>query len=192
MSEEQYKKKKKMVLLSLFCTIAVMLVIGISYAFWQKTKVQEEANVIASACFDIELSGKNAIDLAETYPISNEDGMQTIPFTFTVKNICDYQTVYTVNLEALVATTFENNSVKVALDDNYKLYSEYTSTNKNFDDSKDARILTSGVLSKGQSKTYNLRLWIDENAPNTEQKKVFESKIIINSELSTNATNSDE
>lgn len=181
MSEEQYKKKKKLLLLSIVCTIAIALGIGISYAFWQETKVQEETNVIASDCFDIELSGNKAINLAKAYPLVDESGMQTLPFTFTITNLCDYKTVYTINLESLATTTLQSSSLKVALDDSYKLYSNYKTTNKHFSDSKESRILGSGVLLKKESKTYNLRLWIDSNVPNTEQNKVFESKIVINS-----------
>lgn len=184
MSEELYQKKKKILILSIFCTVAIMLIAGVSYAFWQKTKTQENPNVIATKCFDITLSGKNAIDLPESYPLSDEEGMQTLPFTFTIENICDYKTSYTVNLESLAASTLSSSSIKVALEDNYKLYSLYTTTDKHFPDSVESRILTSGVLSKGESKTYNLRIWIDKNAPSTEQSKRFESKIVINSELS--------
>lgn len=188
MNEEQFQRKKKMLILSIFCTIAIMLVVGVSYAFWQKTKTQENPNVIATKCFDISLSGKNAIDLPESYPLSDEDGMQTLPFTFTIENICDYKTSYTVNLESLAASTLSNTSIKVALEENFKLYSLYTTTDKHFPDSVESRILTSGVLSKGESKTYNLRLWIDKDAPSTEQNKRFESKIVINSELASTKT----
>ncbi len=187
-NEEQLQKKKKTLILSIICTVGIMLVVGVSYAFWQKTKTQENPNVIATKCFDISLSGKNAIDLPESYPLSDDDGMQTLPFTFTIENICDYKTSYTVNLESLAASTLSNSSIKVALEDNYKLYSSYTTTDKYFPDSVESRILTSGVLAKGESKTYNLRLWIDKDAPSTEQNKRFESKIVINSELATTKT----
>lgn len=190
MSEETYQKKKKMLILSIVCTIGIMLIVGVSYAFWQKTKTQEDQNVIATKCFDISLSGRNAIDLPETYPLSDEEGMQTLPFTFEIENVCDYKTSYTVNLESLAASTLSNSSIKVALEDKYKLYSEYTATDKHFPDSKDSRILTSGVLAKGESKTYNLRIWIDKDAPTTEQNKRFESKIVINSELAPTKTTS--
>lgn len=185
MSEEVYKKKKKTILLSLFCTLGILLIGGISYAFWQKTKVQEQENVIASDCFNVELRRKNdAINLADSYPLSNEAGMQNLPFTFTIENTCNYKVAYTINLEALENSTFQSSSIKVALDDNYKLYSLYSTADKYFDSSKDARVLATGVLDKREtSKEYNLRLWIDENAPSTEQNKTFESKIVINSLL---------
>ena len=34
-------------------------------------------------------------------------------------------------------------------------------------------VLISGTLESNGSVTYNLRIWIDEEAPNTEQNKVF-------------------
>ena len=47
-NEEQLQKKKKTLILSIICTVGIMLVVGVSYAFWQKTKTQENPNVIAT------------------------------------------------------------------------------------------------------------------------------------------------
>ena len=181
MEEEKINSKKKTILIGTITIIAVILIIGVSYAFWQITKIQEETNVIASGCFDVSLEGNNPINLANSYPITSAEGMATTPYTFTITNTCNNSANYIVNLESLSNTTFNNTSIRVALDNNNKLYSEYIESNKYYEDSKEARTLVSGTLEDNGSVTYNLRMWIDESAPATEQNKVFVSKIVVTS-----------
>lgn len=180
------EKKKNIISLSLVIVLAIVLIGGISSAFFIKTKKQDEMNVIAtSACFDVKLEdNKSPINLASAYPISDTDGEATTPYTFKITNICNNKVNYDINLESLENTTFNNSSIKVSFDNNVKLYSLYDQVNTYFESSIDSRHLTSGVLNKkGDSVEYNLRLWIDKDAPVTEQNKIFESKIIINVSL---------
>lgn len=177
------KKRKKTIFFSSAFIVALVLIVGLSYSFFVKSKKQEQGNVIATSCFDIDLVGQNPINLASAYPISEEDGMNTIPYTFTITNICDNKINYDINLESLVTTTFNSDSIMTAIDTNIKLYSSYEKGTNYFENSKDARHLTSGFLNKGDSKTFNLRLWIDKNASSTEQNKIFESKIIVYANL---------
>lgn len=175
---------KKIISTSLAIVLAIILIGGISFAFFIKSGKQEQRNVITtSSCFNIKLEGENPINLATAYPISEEAGMNTAPYTFTITNTCNSKTHYDISLEALSTTTFNSDSIMTALDTTAKSYSDYEVGKNYFENSKDSRILTSGVLNKGDSKTYNLRLWISENAPITEQNKIFESKIVVYANL---------
>ncbi len=182
MEEEKMNSKKKAMLICSITVLAVILIVGISYAFWQVTKVQEETNVIASGCLNITLEGNKAINLNSVYPITKEEGMKTTPYSFTLTNTCNNEVNYIVNLESLQETTFQNTSIRVEIDNEAtsknKLYSNYTEANKYFDTSKEARTLVSGTLGNNGTIAYNLRMWIDEDTPNTEQNKIFKSKIV--------------
>ena len=107
--------------------------------------------------------------------------MKSTPYTFTITNTCSGSANYIVNLESLSNTTFNSISIRVALDETNKLYSEFEESNKYFEDSIEARTLVGGTLEDNESVTYNLRMWIDENAPATEQNKIFASKIVVTS-----------
>ncbi len=179
MEEEKINNKKRTILICSITVVAVILIVGISYAFWQLTKLQEDTNIISSGCFGVSLEGNEAINLTSAYPLKTEEGMKSTPYTFTITNTCSGSANYIVNLESLANTTFQNSSIRVALDNTDKLYSEYTESNKYFDDSVEARTLVSGTLEDNGSVTYDLRMWIDENAPSTEQNKIFASKIVI-------------
>ena len=179
--ETKISSKKKTMLICSITIVAVILIVGISYAFWQATKVQEDSNIISSGCFGVELEGNEAINISSAYPLKTEEGMQNTPYTFTITNTCSGSASYIVNLESLSTTTFQNTSIRVALNETNRLYSEYSESNKYYSDSKESRKLISGTLANNESVTYNLRMWIDESAPNTEQNKVFASKIVVTS-----------
>ena len=181
--EEKIEKvdnsKKKLILILTICVMTLLLVVGISYALWQTTKVQEDTNIIASGCFDVSLEGKNPINLANTFPITDNEGKTTTPYTFTVKNKCSVATNYDISLESLVNSTLDSSKIKVMINDNMKLLNNFTETEKYFENSKDSRVLATGTLKAEETVTYNLRLWIDESVTNEDQNKTFDSKIIV-------------
>ncbi len=178
--EEEQVKKKKIILISSITIVALILVVGISYALWQQTRVQEGTNYIASGCFGVQFEGNNPINLANSFPITTEDGMKTTPYTFTITNTCNGKAAYDVNLESLSNTTFQNTSIRVALDETNKLYSEYSEAEPYYNDSVESRRLISGRLEANESVTYTLRIWIDEAVTIEEQNKTFASKIVVN------------
>ena len=115
------EKKKKYMLIGIIGTL--ILLIGVSYAYWRLTLTQTGTNQIASSCFDITLMNEqNAINLQRAYPILDEEGMSLTPYTFTITNNCDTFAFYSVNLELLETVLAENRLssrfVKVMLDEN--------------------------------------------------------------------------
>ncbi|MGM9834956.1 MAG: LamG domain-containing protein [Bacilli bacterium] len=177
-------KKKSIILISLSVLLMICITVGMSYSYFQKTKKQTITNVAATSCLDINLTGNNEIDLQNEFPISDEEGMELVPYTFTITNTCTSPIQYDVVLESLAGTTLQNTSVQVALGNSNKMYSNYETVETTLTDSKEARRLTTGVLTaENNSKTYELRLWIDKDAPLSEQNKSFATKIMINGTL---------
>ena len=77
----------------------LLVIVGVSYALWQQSKVQEGTNYIASGCFGVTFEGNNPINLSNSFPITEEDGMKTVPYTFTITSSCNGKAAYDVNLE---------------------------------------------------------------------------------------------
>ena len=95
-------QKRKKVLLFIGILIMLCGVIGISYAYWMLTYMQEGLNRVASGCFSLSLTNeKNSINLQNAYPILDEEGKTLTPYSFTITNTCDLFASYTVNLEML-------------------------------------------------------------------------------------------
>lgn len=177
--------------------IAIFMVLTLfmasSYALWKVTIYQETENIIETGCFSIEFQDKSSsINLGNTYPMSDTNGMKTVPYVFTLKNTCTVDANYTLYLN-----TLEVDGVKLA--DNLIKYSlvkeggavataqKLSTATPNIDKSHftyTKNILNSYELGTGSLKgktsedsddggavTYSLRLWIDESGKNAVRDK---------------------
>ena len=83
------KKNKKIWIIGglVLCLVAV---IGITFAFFSTGGTQEQTNILNSGCLNIELTdASSSINLTNTYPISDVEGVDTTSYDFTIRNTCD-------------------------------------------------------------------------------------------------------
>ena len=185
-------KKKRNILITIVLLIGIIAIIGISYAIWFLNLTQTGQNNIASSCFNITFTDKDNISLQKAYPILDEEGKKLTPYEFTITNTCDSYASFNVNLEVLNTTTLTNNDAIKAMissktndtetEITTSLLSSYQTTTKTLDNAQTAFNLTTGYLNAKESKTYTLRLWLDENVNmNTEgvQNAKFSSKVVV-------------
>ena len=185
-------KKKRNILITIALLIGIIAIIGVSYAIWFLNLTQTGQNNIASSCFNITFTDKDNISLQKAYPILDEEGKKLTPYEFTITNTCDSYASFNINLEVLNTTTLTNNdAVKVMISSktgdteteiNTNLLSSYKTTTKTLDNAQTSFNLTTGYLNAKESKTYTLRLWLDENVnANTEgvQNAKFSSKVVV-------------
>ena len=186
------EKKKRNILVIAVLLIGVVAIIGVSYALWSLNLTQTGKNDIASTCFNISFTEKDNISLQKSYPLYDKDGKKLTPYEFTITNNCDSYASFNVNLEVLNTTTLTNNdAVKVMISSktgateteiNTNLLSSYKTTTKILDNAQASFNLTTGYLNAKESKTYTLRLWLDENVDmNTKgvQNTKFSSKVVV-------------
>ena len=151
-----------------------MLLIGVSYALWIILREQDTENRITSSCISIELeSVTEEISLSNAIPLTDEDGMNTTPYTFTIKNTCttfiSYDVIFLVDSESTLGTQY----VDAVLDRNViKTLDQYESREI---DNQTGYILQSGNLSQADEITYNLRMWLDEEV--TVDDPVFNTSL---------------
>ena len=185
-------KKKRNILVIAVLLIGVVAIIGVSYALWVLNLTQTGQNDIVSSCFNITFEDKDNISLQKAYPILDEEGKKLTPYEFTINNTCDSYASFNVNLEVLNTTTLTNNDAVKAMisskandketEITTSLLSGYKTTTKTLDNAQTAFNLTTGYLNAKESKTYTLRLWLDENVDmNTEgvQNAKFSSKVVV-------------
>ena len=199
-------------LIGVLVFIFIMVIFtGVSYAYWQKNYAQKSTNKIKSGCFSFELTDENPINLANTYPISETDAMKNTPYTFTITNNCSIDMYYNVTLNTTGSSDLDNylnyklldekgNTVGPKIIGSTKKYDEYnnytyTDENNNTYNILNSYILTSGsltkatmnsdnsaVVTKGQSKTYKLYVWMDESVEDlSTMGKSFTGKVIVTS-----------
>ncbi len=201
-------KKKKYVIIASICVI-LLIVIGVTYAYWTTTQVQKDQNVINTDCLRISYTNKTdatGFTLEKAFPISDGDGRALDGYTFTIKNECNTYVNYTVNMESLKLTADGNvstddvnyedkqvdiNYINTTLNDGAVLELggyKPTSTLLKKDDTNtatayDTRELETGALGpKGEgndSIDYTLRMWLDSETPDSEMSKTYKGKISV-------------
>ena len=83
------KTKLKNRIVFIIVGFCLLLSVGVSYALWIVLKEQNTENKITSSCINMELVGvTEEINLSNAMPLTDTDGMNTTPYTFTIKNTC--------------------------------------------------------------------------------------------------------
>lgn len=168
-------KKHKIALIVIGILLIVAIFTGASYALWSATHTQEDPNTLSTNCFNIEFTEQTAnVNMETAFPISDTEGLQTEPYTFTLENTCSTNASFAINLDIDSTNTMTSSFIKVAVNNN------------------PARLLTrfggkqtihKGTLHANSKDVYSVRMWIDEKATVSDVSgKTFKSKIIIESE----------
>ncbi len=99
------------------CMVITMFIAS-SYALWSVTITQESKNIIESGCFSITFddTDSSSINLTNAYPISDEKGLKTTPYAFTIKNTCTVDAKFTLYLNSLdVVNKLSDEYIKYSL-----------------------------------------------------------------------------
>ena len=198
---EEKKNNKKFILITFGIIGTILLVVGITYAYWILTREQTRENVVNSACLNINFVGENDINLPNAYPMTNEQLDKFLstatPYHFTITNECDDLANVTINLESLNAGTdkqLEDQYINAVLyQTNYKanLFKNKKLTedvlndeNKVIKESLHAYKLYSFTLKQNEEKEFNLQLYLDQDTPRSEEtmNASWKGKITLSSE----------
>ena len=171
-------KNKKIIILIILILISILTLIGSSYALLTKTFTSKKLSVEVGT-LKVDFTEGNAINLDNTKPMSDSDGLNTTPYTFTITNSGTIDSYYTISNEEDTNNTLDTTYLK------YKLVSNdgYDSGIKRLKDigTGTYRILDERALQKSKNVTYKLYLWISSDAGNDIQNKIYKSKIVVNS-----------
>ena len=168
------KMKLKNRIVFIIVGFCLLLSVGVSYALWIVLKEQNTENKITSSCINMELEGvTEEINLSNAIPLTDTDGMNTTPYTFTIRNTCtsfiSYEIIFLVDSES----TLDAQYVDVVLDRNQiQTLKQYESREI---EGETGYILQSGNLSQEDEITYNLRIWLDEEV--TVSDPVFNTSL---------------
>ena len=173
-------KSKKIVILAL--ALLFLISIGISYAYWRYAVMQTKENNLTSSCLSISLTEESdAINLEKAYPITDEEGMDLTPYTFTIKNTCNSFISYEVALGILEESDLSSSYIAAVLNTNeIKKLNEYPEVE--IEGYKEGRLLQTGSLSYEDEETYSLRIWMDESVTMDDiesMNKALYSKIVV-------------
>lgn len=175
------KKNKKKIVIGII--VLLLVVIGLTYAYLIVTRTATKENEVVFGCIDISLENEaNDISLINQFPISDEEGMNLTPYTFTVKNNCDNDISYYINLEAIgtEADSIRSSSIKIMLDENAPvILGDKFVGQTTIETAYKAHLLKLEELEPNGSADHTLRIWLDKDAPLDERQKTFTSKITV-------------
>ncbi len=179
--------------------ILVTITIGTSYSYYSIASEQTDPNELATTCFDISYSeGSNgSINLATTYPMNETNALSRLtPYEFTITNTCstgaDINYAVTLNTLTNPASTLPLSTLRYKL--NQTSPTSITGTSgllgsasvydlnasiKSDEGIDTSYSLATGSLAPGSSVTYNLYLWIDENATNDVMNDTFTGRVLV-------------
>ena len=181
------KKTKNIFVITAAIILVVIVIIGSTYAYWQITANQTNANTINTACFKTVFTEQNdGVSLNNTYPKTDGAGMKQVPYKFTLTNECDSIAQYQINLEVLNTSNLNSQYIKAVLNKkNLKKLTEYESVTKTLDNATESYKLFTGYLDQYESKSFELLVWMDEDTPlnNDTMSKSWNSKITIISSI---------
>ena len=177
---------KKPVKIIIGVILASCFILGITYALWQIIITETNPNLVKLGCFETTFDEGSGIASIGAFPMSDVDGKQETPYTFTITNVCNTPAYYQVNLDIIDVTPLDPLSpmfIKAVLDDNTPktlIESNYEEVTPTVPGATTSYKLEMELLGKGEQVTYDLRLWIDESAPlELIKNKAFESKIVV-------------
>ena len=147
----------------------IVLVSGFSYAAFRTDITGIEVQSINSGCLKVDMSDNGALSLTNKAPQTDESGLNEAPYTYTLTNTCSVDAYYVTTINVMNDSNLDNVSkIKVALDGDSYLAPTFEGSLSETElvDTSETGVsktykLDEGYLAKGETKTFNLRTWID-------------------------------
>ena len=182
----RYRLKKKYAILAVvFAGLGLfLLVLGGSYAFFTN-QVTSKDYVIYTGNLQIDYTRTgNLINLTKAYPKTNTEGLQEEGYSFNITNNGNIDARYQIRLELDNSNTLPLEYIKMAY---IRTKSNSTQTDEEIEPillsnlNNTLTFISDKQIGAGKEDSYNLKLWIDYNAPNDIQGKTFKATIVVDS-----------
>ena len=175
-------KKKIMIIVSSIILVLAAL-FTTTYSLFYKEDVAANPSNYSTGLLQIEATSlSDTISLDSALPMTDEEGIETTPYVFSIKNTGNVDYKFDVKLLSTSSNTINSQYIKLKIDNgNPVVLSSLTNS-----------IIKSNVVVKAkESINITLRVWLSKDTPNTEIGKTFNSKIVIDGQSIYTSTNND-
>lgn len=175
-------KKKIMIIVSSIILVLVAL-FTTTYSLFYKEDVAANPSNYSTGILQIEATSlSDTISLDSALPMTDEEGIETTPYVFSIKNTGNIDYKFDVKLLSTSSNTINSQYIKLKIDNgNPVVLSSLTNS-----------IIKSNVVVKAkESINITLRVWLSKDTPNTEIGKTFNSQIVIDGQSIYTSTNND-
>lgn len=196
-------KKRKIALLVIGILIMITITLGLTRAFMKNIITPAPVtNVSLKSCANLTLiDGGNSINLTNTNPMTDNIGLKTTPYEFTVKNTCAGLNGFRVYLATIASgSTLPANKLKFAIkeketgnliatglvgnqpENTTELSDEEIAQfTKSIGVANNAYIVLDDALLKDEERTYELYLWVDSSVTDASAKQSIKVGLIAKS-----------
>ena len=176
------KDKKNKIMLIILLIVLIIVIIALSYAAFNFSKTGSE-NVITLGNLELTLNEGSTINLEDTYPLTDAEGLALDGYDFTLENTGTAAVDYVIYLDNIAIE-----SPDVKLDDKYLKYSfdknSSTGTAEYLETLGEdgSRVLDQGTLNSGEENSYVLRVWPTIEVDGDFGGQVWKGKLRITGE----------
>ena len=178
-NKENFAERNKKQLLVI--ALALVLLLGGTYAWLTLTLNGTKKVRIEAGTLSLVLDEGNAINVEDSVPMSDIDGLATTPYTFSLQNNGNVTSEYTIYLDDTSIDSadvrFDDSALKYSLKKNEG--TTITALLSTLKDSSDKRVLESGTIEPGVTNTYSLNLWIKDDATNDDVQETKEDNSVV-------------
>ena len=177
--KNQKKYKKHIFLMAGIIAISVLLFVGTTYAIFRATTTGAKEQIIVAGIFSIDFNEGSKVELDNTLPLSDEKGMKTSPYTFTIENTGEINAMYRIKLEEDTtnpSNMLSRSEVKISYKKND---GDYTTPQLLSNLSNELILITDQSLNTDGKDSYEIKMWVDENVSNNAQGKQYKTKIVV-------------
>ena len=183
------RKKNKYSFKLIFLILLMFSIFGtVTYGLIVLTQRQTGDNVVSASCFKTTFTEGTSINLSVdnnlALPMSDSDGLNTTPYTFTVTNTCNLTSNYYVILST--KGTFSDSNIKYSLNNSTPSLLNTAWGNSIYEKSigyTNSYVLDHGTLTQNSSYQGSLQVWIDSNATYDSEKTTWEGELKVVSDV---------
>ena len=179
------KKVTRIVLSVLFALLIISALLSTTYALFSVDAYGAKPNDFSTGMLAIEaVSKSDTISLTNALPMTDEEGKQTTPYVFSVKNTgnLDYQFDIELLSTGEASNTFPASIIRLQIDDG-----EVTTLAE-----IGGKIKDDVILLAGESMDVSIRIWLSkDDATNDHLGMSFNSKIVTNGQAIYTSSNNE-
>ena len=203
------RKDNKVAAIVAVIAIALVAVIGASYAFFTQTFTGTATDTITAGQLNVTLSGNTDVNIQKAFPVTKSYALQEYdPFTFTITNEGSVDASVDVSLTPQSGNTIGTQYIRYALYEGTDAEHGTLVTAAPFPASGDLTVATGLRLDNhgykdganendpqaASAKTYALYLWIDKDATmeQVQNNQTFAAKVSIDAIQADGRLNADQ
>lgn len=188
------KHRKRLILLVITVIILILMIIllvGNSFGFFRYVKKGEAVNIITIKGIEVEIlnAEKKALLLENSYPVSDNEGMNHTPFEFKMTNTSGQDLSYSIRIDIdddkMKECILGDQTPCLELSTNHIRYT-YRKNDGSYIEPRnlgqDGNIITTDIIHGKESVISSIILWIDSESGNEIMNHYFYGKVIITGE----------